>query len=49
MDAIELLMKVEGLLDAEMPKKQPKIARNSDANSKRFEELLELAEENKRD
>jgi hypothetical protein len=48
MKAIELLMKVEGLMDAEMAKNQPATARNSDANEKRLQRLFDLAEEKKR-
>lgn len=47
MDAIELLMRVEGLMDAEMPKNRPRIAPMSKANDNRLRELLELAEEKK--
>jgi hypothetical protein len=51
MNAIELLMRVEGLLDdkghVETPKNQPAIAHFSDANDKKLKELLTLAQEQK--
>ena len=47
MEAIQMLMKVEGLMDAEMAKNQPATARNSDANEKRLQRLFDLAEEKK--
>jgi hypothetical protein len=47
MDAIELLLKVEGLMDGEMPKNKPRIARISDTNGNRMRELLELAQDKK--
>jgi hypothetical protein len=51
MNAIELLMRVEGLLDEKghvvSPKSQAAIAHFSDANDKKLKELLTLAEEQK--
>ena len=47
MKAIELLMKVEGLMDVEMSKNKPAIAPVSKANDKRLRELLEMTEEKK--
>jgi hypothetical protein len=53
MDAIELLMKVEGLMDEKghvvSPRNQPGIAHVSDANDKKLKGLLALAEEQKSD
>ena len=52
MDAIELLMRVEGLLEVNPQRKPrkntPEIARETDANDKELMELLALAEEEKR-
>lgn len=45
LEAIKLLMRVEGLMDAEMPKNRPTIAPMSMANDNSLRELLELAEE----
>jgi hypothetical protein len=47
MRAIERLMEVEGLLDAEMPKNKPTITAMSKANDNSWRELLALAEEKK--
>ena len=51
MDAIELLIKVEGLLDlsprSAWPKNKPAIQPKIDANDKELMELLELAQEQK--
>lgn len=53
MDAIELLMKVEGLMDetghVASPKDKPTSARISDSNDNRLRELLEMAREEKTD
>lgn len=51
MDAIELLMRVEGLLDEKghvvSPKNKPAIAPISEANAKRMRELLATEQEKK--
>ena len=53
MDAIELLIRVEGLPDVSPERKSrkntPEIARKTDANDKELMELLALAEEQKRE
>jgi hypothetical protein len=51
MEAIKLLMKVEGLMDETShpvsPKNKPEIARTGEANGKKLRELLEVAHEKK--
>jgi hypothetical protein len=49
LDAIELLMKVEGLMDAEMAKNKPQKGPNSDANDMELQRLYDLAEGKKTD
>ena len=53
MKAIELLMKVEGLLDEKghvvSPKNKPAITPLSEANDKKFQRLVDLAQEKKTD
>ena len=49
MKAIELLMKVEGLMDAEIPKNKPTTAPMSKPNNNRLRELTEMTQVEKSD